>query len=94
MNCVIYADVFSCVHIHACVCTWSICLYSCVRLFVFLHACVCFPENAAKVRIALVKGHALKMVHSLQSRAEQTFSTMKKWLEALYLAEMKRYDTV
>uniref|UniRef100_A0A3P8TMZ8 Sperm flagellar 2 n=1 Tax=Amphiprion percula TaxID=161767 RepID=A0A3P8TMZ8_AMPPE len=51
-------------------------------------------RNAAKVRLALVKGHGLVMVHSLQSRAEQTFSSMQKWLEAHYLAEMKRYGTV
>ncbi|XP_054867451.1 sperm flagellar protein 2 isoform X2 [Amphiprion ocellaris] len=48
--------------------------------------------NAAKVRLALVKGHGLVMVHSLQSRAEQTFSSMQKWLEAHYLAEMKSID--
>lgn len=69
------------------------CLSSSVSLFVFLHACVCFPENAAKVRIALVKGHGLVTLQSLQSRAEQTFSSMKKWLETHYLAEMKRYGT-
>ncbi|XP_033476469.2 sperm flagellar protein 2 [Epinephelus lanceolatus] len=48
--------------------------------------------NAAKVRIALLKGHGLVMVHSLQSRAEETLSSMKKWLEAHYLAEMKSID--
>ncbi|XP_008292289.1 sperm flagellar protein 2 [Stegastes partitus] len=49
-------------------------------------------ENAAKVRIALVKGHGLVMLHSLQSRAEQAFSSMEKWLAARYLAEMKSID--
>ncbi|XP_044053847.1 sperm flagellar protein 2 isoform X2 [Siniperca chuatsi] len=49
-------------------------------------------ENAAKVRIALVKGHGLVMLHSLQSRAEQTFSSMETWLEAHYLAEMESID--
>uniref|UniRef100_A0A3B4YRE5 Sperm flagellar 2 n=1 Tax=Seriola lalandi dorsalis TaxID=1841481 RepID=A0A3B4YRE5_SERLL len=72
--------------VHAC--TWSICLYSCVPLCEY----VCFPENAAKVRIALVKGHGLVMVQSLQSRAEQAFSDMEKWLEAHYLAEVKSID--
>uniref|UniRef100_A0A3Q3M832 Sperm flagellar 2 n=1 Tax=Mastacembelus armatus TaxID=205130 RepID=A0A3Q3M832_9TELE len=48
--------------------------------------------NAAKVRIAVVKGHGLKMLHSLKSRAEQTFSSMEEWLEAHYLAEMKGID--
>uniref|UniRef100_A0A3B5AP37 Sperm flagellar 2 n=1 Tax=Stegastes partitus TaxID=144197 RepID=A0A3B5AP37_9TELE len=51
-------------------------------------------QNAAKVRIALVKGHGLVMLHSLQSRAEQAFSSMEKWLAARYLAEMKRYGSV
>ncbi|XP_074493462.1 sperm flagellar protein 2 isoform X1 [Sebastes fasciatus] len=49
-------------------------------------------ENATKVRIVLVKGHGLVMVHSLQSRAEQTLSSMEKWLTAHYLAEMKSID--
>ncbi|XP_042344383.1 sperm flagellar protein 2 [Plectropomus leopardus] len=48
--------------------------------------------NAAKVRIALVKGHGLVMVHSLQSRAGETLRSMQKWLEAHYLAEMKSID--
>ncbi|XP_068422799.1 sperm flagellar protein 2 [Clinocottus analis] len=45
--------------------------------------------NAAMARIALVKGHGLVMVQSLQSRAAQTSSSMEKWLEAHYLAERK-----
>ncbi|XP_050931257.1 sperm flagellar protein 2 [Lates calcarifer] len=49
-------------------------------------------ENAAKARISLVKGHGLVMVQTLQSRAEEAFSNMEKWLEAHYLAEMKSID--
>ncbi|XP_029019066.1 sperm flagellar protein 2 isoform X3 [Betta splendens] len=49
-------------------------------------------EKAAKVRIALVKGHGLQMVHTLESRAEQTFTNMQSLLEAHYLAEMKSID--
>ncbi|XP_070819976.1 sperm flagellar protein 2 [Chaetodon trifascialis] len=49
-------------------------------------------ENAAKVRLALVKGHGLAMVHSLQSRAEEILRSMEKWLEVHYLAEMKSID--
>ncbi|KAM9391454.1 sperm flagellar protein 2 [Pholidichthys leucotaenia] len=49
-------------------------------------------EHAAKVRIELVRGHCLAMMHSLQSRAEQVFSSMEKWLQARYLAEMKSID--
>ncbi|XP_019954652.1 sperm flagellar protein 2 isoform X2 [Paralichthys olivaceus] len=49
-------------------------------------------ENAAKVRIALVKGHGLVMVQTMQNRAEQVFSKMEKWLEAYYLSEMKSID--
>uniref|UniRef100_A0A3Q3FE34 Sperm flagellar 2 n=1 Tax=Labrus bergylta TaxID=56723 RepID=A0A3Q3FE34_9LABR len=59
---------------------------------IFLHACVCFPENSAKVRIALLKGHGLVMLHSLHNRAEQTASSMEKWLQAHYIAEMKSID--
>lgn len=70
------------------------CIHVCVYGSPVLHAFVCFSENAAKVRIALVKGHGLVMVRSLQSRAEQTLSCMQKWLEEHYLAEMKRYGTV
>ncbi|XP_075324973.1 sperm flagellar protein 2-like [Odontesthes bonariensis] len=49
-------------------------------------------ENVAKVRIEQVKGHGLMMVHSLQRRAQETFNNMDKWLQALYLAEMKCID--
>uniref|UniRef100_A0A4W6C6C9 Sperm flagellar 2 n=1 Tax=Lates calcarifer TaxID=8187 RepID=A0A4W6C6C9_LATCA len=49
-------------------------------------------KNAAKARISLVKGHGLVMVQTLQSRAEEAFSNMEKWLEAHYLAEMKSID--
>lgn len=75
------------------------CIFMCayVRVHgspVYLYAFVCFSENAAKVRIALVKSHGLMMVNSLQSRAEQTLSCMQTWLEEHYLAEMKRYGTV
>lgn len=45
-------------------------------------------------RIVLVKGHGLVMVQSLQTRAEETFTSMKTCLEEHYLAEMKRYGTV
>lgn len=73
------------------------CAYVCVHGFPclsFFMPFVCFSENASKVRIALVKGHGLMMVQSLQSRAEQTLSCMQTWLEEHYLAEMKRYGTV
>ncbi|XP_030271688.1 sperm flagellar protein 2 isoform X2 [Sparus aurata] len=55
-------------------------------------AALAHEENAAKVRIALVKGHGLVMVHSLQSRVEQTLSSMQKCLEAHYVAEMKSIE--
>lgn len=61
----------------------SLCSCACV--------CVCVPGNAAKSRIALVRGHGLVMVQSLQSRAEQTSSSMQESLEAHYLAGLKRY---
>ncbi|CAK6950682.1 sperm flagellar protein 2 [Scomber scombrus] len=49
-------------------------------------------EHAVKVRLVLVKGHGLVLLQSMQSRAEETFSNMEKWLEARYLAEMKSID--
>jgi len=64
----------------------------CVTIFVFHLLCVCSLENVAKVRIELVKAQGLMMVHSLQRRAQETFSNMVKWLQARYLAEMKWYD--
>ncbi|XP_037337699.2 sperm flagellar protein 2 [Pungitius pungitius] len=49
-------------------------------------------ENAAKSRIALVRGHCLVMVQSLQSRADRTSSSLQECLEALYLAGMKSVE--
>uniref|UniRef100_A0A3Q3KDJ1 Calponin-homology (CH) domain-containing protein n=1 Tax=Monopterus albus TaxID=43700 RepID=A0A3Q3KDJ1_MONAL len=74
-----------CTSMHMCMCMYMIYIY-------LLYCILLCPENAVKVRIALVKGHGLVMVHSLHSRAEQTFSSMEKWLEAQYLAEMKSID--
>lgn len=79
-------------YMHESVCKRSISAY--IVVFLCLSPFTCFPENTAKARIALVKGHGLVMVHSLQSRAEETLSSMEKWLEAHYLADMKRYGTV
>uniref|UniRef100_A0AAQ4S441 Calponin-homology (CH) domain-containing protein n=1 Tax=Gasterosteus aculeatus aculeatus TaxID=481459 RepID=A0AAQ4S441_GASAC len=62
----------------------SLCSCACV--------CVCVPGNAAKSRIALVRGHGLVMVQSLQSRAEQTSSSMQESLEAHYLAGLKSVE--
>lgn len=55
---------------------------------------VCLPENAAKVRMALVRGHSLALVNLLQSRAQHTTGRMQEWLEEHCLAEMKRYGAV
>ncbi|XP_068167289.1 sperm flagellar protein 2 [Antennarius striatus] len=49
-------------------------------------------ENAAKVRITLVKGHGLAMVQSLKIRAEKTSSCTQKWLEEHYVAEMQSIE--
>uniref|UniRef100_A0A668A6P5 Sperm flagellar 2 n=1 Tax=Myripristis murdjan TaxID=586833 RepID=A0A668A6P5_9TELE len=49
-------------------------------------------QHAVKARLELVRGCALVTVRSLQRTTEQTFSSLKKWLEAHYLAEMKKYD--
>uniref|UniRef100_A0A8D2ZVW4 Calponin-homology (CH) domain-containing protein n=1 Tax=Scophthalmus maximus TaxID=52904 RepID=A0A8D2ZVW4_SCOMX len=76
------------------------CAYTCVwclMLIYFCCACVCvlvcvLSENATKVRIELVKGHGLMMMQRLQSKAEQAFGDMEKWLEAHFLSEMKSID--
>ncbi|XP_068594487.1 sperm flagellar protein 2 [Brachionichthys hirsutus] len=49
-------------------------------------------ENAVKVRIALLNGRGLAMVQSLKSRAEQTRSSLQKWSEEHYLAEMQSIE--
>ncbi|XP_062240685.1 sperm flagellar protein 2 [Platichthys flesus] len=49
-------------------------------------------ENAAKVRLVLVKGRGLFVVQRLQSTTEQVFSDMEKWLEDRYLSEMKSIE--
>uniref|UniRef100_A0A8C5HAY3 Sperm flagellar 2 n=1 Tax=Gouania willdenowi TaxID=441366 RepID=A0A8C5HAY3_GOUWI len=53
---------------------------------------VYFLESAAKVRIALVKGHGLVMVRSLQSGVDECFGSMEKMLQEGYLTEMKSID--
>ncbi|XP_047185286.1 sperm flagellar protein 2 isoform X2 [Scophthalmus maximus] len=57
-----------------------------------LTAALDHEENATKVRIELVKGHGLMMMQRLQSKAEQAFGDMEKWLEAHFLSEMKSID--
>ncbi|KAM3867441.1 sperm flagellar protein 2 [Diretmus argenteus] len=49
-------------------------------------------ERAVQVRIELLRGRALMMVRSLQSRTEQAFGSMEKWLAARYSAEMNSID--
>ncbi|XP_056134479.1 sperm flagellar protein 2 [Lampris incognitus] len=49
-------------------------------------------ENAANVRVGLVRACALVMVRSLHSRAKEAFSSMEKWLAARYLAEINSID--
>ncbi|KAF7660826.1 hypothetical protein LDENG_00274520 [Lucifuga dentata] len=55
-------------------------------------AAVYHEEHAVKGRIEHVKIQGLAMLHSLENRAEETFSSMQKWLEAHYLAEMNSID--
>lgn len=59
---------------------------------VLFFTCTCFLEDRVKVHIALVKGHGVAMLQSLQSRAEQTFSSMEACSQERHLAEMKRYS--
>lgn len=48
-------------------------------------------ENAAKVRMALVRGHSVALLGLLQRRAQETTGRMQQWLEEHYQAEVKRY---
>lgn len=81
---------------HMCKCirvrTFGHCVHTChVPLTAYMDLCT-FPENAALVRIRLVKVHGLVVVHSLQSRAEQALTCIQKWLEEHYFAVMRRYS--
>ncbi|KAM6931365.1 sperm flagellar protein 2 [Xenentodon cancila] len=62
------------------------------NLFQEYAAALNHEENRAKVRIKLVESHGLEMVHFLQSKAQETFDKMEKWLQAHWLAVMKCID--
>ncbi|CAM4546278.1 unnamed protein product [Leuciscus chuanchicus] len=49
-------------------------------------------EHAVKLRLDLVKAHALRNVSSLQQRAEQIYRNMEEWLRARFLSEMNSID--
>ncbi|XP_048042582.1 sperm flagellar protein 2-like [Megalobrama amblycephala] len=49
-------------------------------------------EHAVKLRLELVKAHALRTVSSLQQRAEQGYRNMEEWLRARFLSEMNSID--
>ncbi|KAK2910926.1 hypothetical protein Q8A67_003059 [Cirrhinus molitorella] len=49
-------------------------------------------EHVVKLRLELIKAHALKTVSSLQQRAEQAYRNMEEWLGTRFLSEMKRID--
>ncbi|KAK9975283.1 hypothetical protein ABG768_023336 [Culter alburnus] len=49
-------------------------------------------EHAVKLRLELVKAHALRTVSSLQQRAEQGYRNMEEWLGARFLSEMNSID--
>lgn len=53
--------------------------------------CLC-AEHAVKLRLELVKSHALRTVSSLQQRAEQGYRNMEEWLGARFLSEMNRWE--
>lgn len=53
--------------------------------------CLC-AEHAVKLRLDLVKAHALRNVSSLQQRAEQVYRNMEEWLGARFLSEMNRWE--
>lgn len=49
-------------------------------------------EHAVKLRLELIKAHALRTVSSLQQKAEQTYGNMEEWLGARFLSEMNRWE--
>ncbi|KAG1943998.1 sperm flagellar protein [Pimephales promelas] len=49
-------------------------------------------EHAVKLRLDLVKAHALRNVSSLQLRAEQVYRNMEEWLGARFLSEINSID--
>ncbi|RXN37637.1 sperm flagellar 2 [Labeo rohita] len=49
-------------------------------------------EHAVKLRLELIKAHALQTVSSLQQRAEQAYRNMEEWLGTRFLSEMKSID--
>nr|XP_055053992.1 sperm flagellar protein 2 [Misgurnus anguillicaudatus] len=49
-------------------------------------------ELAVKMRLELVKSHALKTLCSLQQKTKQMYKNMQDWLEARFLSEMKSID--
>ncbi|XP_077097866.1 sperm flagellar protein 2 isoform X4 [Siphateles boraxobius] len=49
-------------------------------------------EHAVKLRLELVKAHALRNVSSLQQRAQQVYRNMEEWLGARFLSEINSID--
>ncbi len=47
-------------------------------------------EHAVKLRLELIKAHALRTMSSLQQRAEQVYGNMEEWLGTRFLSEMNR----
>ncbi|XP_058633372.1 sperm flagellar protein 2 isoform X3 [Onychostoma macrolepis] len=49
-------------------------------------------EHAVKLRLELIKAHALRTVSSLQQKAEQAYGNMEEWLGTRFLSEMNSID--
>ncbi|XP_052413327.1 sperm flagellar protein 2 [Carassius gibelio] len=49
-------------------------------------------EHAVKLRLELIKTHALRTLSSLQQKAEQAFENMEEWLRTRFLSEMNSID--
>ncbi|XP_043095076.1 LOW QUALITY PROTEIN: sperm flagellar protein 2-like [Puntigrus tetrazona] len=49
-------------------------------------------EHAVKLRLELIKAHALRTVSSLRQRAEQAYGNMEEWLGSRFLSEMNSID--
>ena len=51
---------------------------------------IVFSETAAKVRLELIKLHAMSVLADLKNKADTVYKDMMDWLGARFLKEMER----
>ncbi len=64
----------------------------CVRVMCKQNDLRLCAEHAVKLRLELIKAHALRTMSSLQQRAEQVYGNMEEWLRTRFLSEMNRWE--